>query len=164
MGALLRAVRFRRWDRPDGEWLPAEQIHSDPLGDLNTVENKLSIWLVDDELNLDRIATALAANREDLDKIDCALIDEQILTAGGFSLKPSEGDTPDLVANKLWHRNVIELSGDGLVDLATVILENMTRKGYGREDIKGLIAQGLASKRIDYSKLKPKLKERFPQQ
>jgi len=164
VGELLRAIRFRRWDRPDAEWLPAGQIHADPLADLNTVDSTLSIWLVDDEANLDRIATALAANRDDLDKVDCALIDEQVLAASGFSLEPSEGDTPDSEANKLWHRNVMKLSGDGLVHLATVILENMKRKGYGREDVQGLIAQGLASKRIDYAKLKKKMKERFPQQ
>jgi hypothetical protein len=114
-----------------------------------------------DESNLTRIIAALAATRENLGRIDCALVDEQRFMAGGFTITRSEGVTPDAEANETWHRDVVCLSGDRLVVLATVVLQHLQRRRYEEDDLVGLIATGIANRQIDRSKLNPKLRDKF---
>ena len=60
-------IRQHRGDRPESDdWLDDGDVPADPMADFaNTNENRLSIWLVDDEkTNLKQIVVAMAANDE----------------------------------------------------------------------------------------------------
>jgi hypothetical protein len=78
MPLILRKIRKARWyqyDRSDFPWLLEEDIPADPLGDLATNDNELSVWQInDDKSNLPRVAAALAANCDDISNLDYALI------------------------------------------------------------------------------------------
>ena len=161
---LLRTTN-RRWDAPvNAPWLPAGQIHADPLADLKTEDNKLSVWTVfNDASNLQRIVAALAANRENLSRFEYALVDEHAVAVGGFTVVPSPGNTPDAEANKLWHNDVVDLSGNRLVDLAVIMSQHMSRNRYEKDEVVDLIALGIADQRFPRSKLKPSVRATFPE-
>jgi len=59
-------------DRPD--WLPAGEVPAEAVQDFRADGNELSVWYVEpDRSNLDRVLTAIAANREHFEKIDYAV-------------------------------------------------------------------------------------------
>jgi hypothetical protein len=83
---LLRGIRKRRWstDTTDKSisWLSNGEIQSDALGDLNTSNNTLSVWYVeDDQSNLDQVITALASNRDAISNLDYVLFDISLVNS-----------------------------------------------------------------------------------
>jgi hypothetical protein len=72
MPFILRTIRKDRWYRiEDVPWLEEGDIHADPLADLNTKANELSVWLIeDDRSNLNRVVSALAATRTHISNLD----------------------------------------------------------------------------------------------
>ena len=81
MAFLLRKIRKPRWYKQDLPWVAANDIQPDPLGDLTTSENKLSVWYVkDDKSNLDQVLAAIAASSGSLSNLDYALFNEHILS------------------------------------------------------------------------------------
>jgi hypothetical protein len=77
MPLMLRKIRKARWyqhNQADFPWLLDEDIPADPLGDLVTNDNELSVWQInDDKSNLHRIAAALAANSDDISNLDAEI-------------------------------------------------------------------------------------------
>src|SRR5215510_4864620 len=104
MAFLLRKIRKTRWYRTESfDWLPNGELPADPLSDLGTKSNELSVYHVAaDESNLDRIIASLAANVDQLAHVDFALFDESVISELGIKIKPSKGDLPDDQVNN-WH-------------------------------------------------------------
>jgi len=72
----------------------------------------MSVWYVEpDESNLERVLTALAANKSYIDKIDYAVIDEKIIADWDIKRRQTPGQSPDDYASKEWHWDLMELSG-----------------------------------------------------
>ena len=60
-------------DRPAAfarEWLPAGEFQGGSLVDLQTQDNCLSVYLINDDAHIERVAVALAANRKHLDVLE----------------------------------------------------------------------------------------------
>lgn len=75
--------------------MPAGEIPAAALTDLRADSNALSFWRVEpDESNLSTVITALASNRDRLDKIDYALLDEAVLLNISIGCEETEGNTP----------------------------------------------------------------------
>lgn len=54
MAFLLRKIRKNRWYKEQIEWLPDGELQADPLSDLGTKSNELSVYhVVIDESNLE---------------------------------------------------------------------------------------------------------------
>jgi hypothetical protein len=119
----MRGIRRARWYKQEIQpWLQKDEIPADPLGDLKTTGNGLSVYLIDDEKsNLGRVVCALAATRDRIQHFDYLLFDWDILLSTGITVKRSEGKTPDCAVNEL-HCDLAELSGQKLLALATDIL------------------------------------------
>jgi hypothetical protein len=98
MALLLRVVSKPKWVAPD--WMPTGDVPADALTDLRADNNELSVWRVEpDQSDLNTALAAMAANRERLDKLDYALIDEAILPGITTKSVCSEGRSPHLAAN-----------------------------------------------------------------
>lgn len=165
MPYFLRVIRKPRWYLERAlAYLDTGQFPADPLADLNTQDNLLSVWHVeDDQSNLARIVTALAANRERLDKLDYALIDHLKVQELQMKVERSSGGTPDRIAND-WHRDICELSALNLTDLAKAILpERDKRHRVSAKEIQQRIREAIQSGRIDTDRLKPQLKAKLEQ-
>jgi hypothetical protein len=120
MPLLVKLENKRIWDKPS--WLPAGEVPAQAVQDFRLEDNELSVWYVEaNRSNIDRIVTALAANRDFADKIDYAVFDEASVGECGITLRKTTGKLPDEYANQEWHRDLVELSGRKLVCLAELI-------------------------------------------
>jgi len=159
MPFLLRKVRRPRWyHNVNLGWLQQGEIPADPLTDLDTQSNKLSLWHVeDDESNLDQVVTAIAATREHLDKVDYALLDQRYIWQLDIQVEKTPGGTP-LAEADLWHRDLTHLSAQKLLDLAKVMWDRARTARRPEKAVRQLLVKAVDSGRIDTSKLKDTLR------
>ena len=97
MPLVLRGITQARWYRDMARpWLERGEIPTDPLTDLRTSDNTLSVFLVEDDLSdLGRVVTALAANRSNLKHFDYLLFDREVLSTTSIEAFPVAGTTAD---------------------------------------------------------------------
>ena len=156
MPLLLRQIRKSRWYDDGGlPWLPVGLLPADPLSDLNTKDNKLSVWHIeDDKSNLEQVVTALAVNRDQVSNLDCALFDQHPLSGINVRIEETKGNTKDKRAN-IWHRELVELTAEKLLELARSIMRDGKRTRFSETRIRNLIQRAVESGIIDETKLKP---------
>lgn len=162
MPKLLRKLNSkRRWDKCEPpSWLEEGHLKADPLADLNTSGNRLSVYHIeDDQSNLDQVITALASTRDHADKMDFALFDLQLLAGLGIKMESSEGNTL-LDGVNACHRDLIELTGERLLALAKTIMEHGETDRCSEGKVIALILQAVDSGNLDPRKLKPKLQDK----
>lgn len=143
MSLALRKTRNNLiWDNSADQlsWLEIDDIAADPITDLNTCDNALSIYIIQDKLSeLDRCLSALAVQRNRLNPLDYILFDADIIYQLHLEINYKSGTLCDQEINKL-HRNIIELSANKLTNLAKLIMENCDRKRILDEELAKIIA------------------------
>jgi hypothetical protein len=159
---LLLKVHKIVWDKSSlPSFLANQDIPADCLVDLNIEKNELSVWYVeDDESNLKRIVTALAACCDFVSVFDYLIFDHVIVTDLGLTIRKTDGDTPDSVANRSWHRDLTELSGRRVFELATTIFHNSKLQRIPEKKIREWLREAVANGNLD-SELSPKLKSKL---
>src|SRR5215470_2574117 len=97
MPLFLRTVRENRWHKSEAApWLDRGDIPADPLADLATKENRLSVWeLSGDRSNLERIVRAVAIGRDRIADTGYVLFDADVLKRAGIDTHMEDGKTPD---------------------------------------------------------------------
>ena len=159
MPFMLRKIRQARWYNVEGAWLAADDIPADPLSDLATKDNQLSVWYIeDDRSNLGRVITALAASGTDIANVDYALLDHRLLSDMHIMIASTRGGTPDEEVNTSWHRDLVELSAGKLVSLATALFTHAEKQRMPKIRVHQLMAQAVTSGWIDLQKLQPKVR------
>jgi hypothetical protein len=161
---LLRAIRKGRWlDAVGLDWLEADDVAADPLADLTTRQNTLSVWQVDDdESNLSRIVAACASLRDNFANFDYALVDEAIVLGLGIQVRRTKGGTPDDAVNESRHRDLIELSAFTVARLAREMAAGSTRRRLPWQQVRELVKDGVRSGRLDMEKVNAKLRQKLP--
>ena len=93
MARFLRVVRQARWSRPT--WAPNLPLkwQGAALGDLQTTNNVLSVYLVDTQEMTDQVVAALAANRDNISHLDYATINVGFLSALNLQAVQEDGRT-----------------------------------------------------------------------
>lgn len=130
--------------------IPDGDVQADALSDLRTRANALSVWLVDEDRgNLHRIVAALAAGRMQLAKLDYALIDQRALEALDIQVVPKGGLSCDVEANARWHRDILELSGAKLVELAAALQTEAALERVQKSDVRAHIVHSISMGFID---------------
>jgi hypothetical protein len=152
---FLRKVRQSRWFPVKGPvWFPEHDVQADPLGDITTSGNTLSVYQIeDDKSNLERVVAAMAANNQTLSNFDYLLFNRDSLRALDIDYKQTKGATPDAGVNE-WHRDIIRLSGLKLVNLAREMLHNGEKGRISEKNVSQLIAKSLAKGELDQAKVK----------
>lgn len=159
MSRLLIKVRKVRWQKALPSFVAPGDITADCLMDLNVTENSMSVWeLTENDANLKRVLTALAANREFAASIDYLIFDAQIPARLALKLRHNPGNTPDKGANEAWHRDLVEISGRKLAGLASdVFHRSEPPKRCSEKDIVKMLKEAVERNEIDRSKLNDKL-------
>jgi hypothetical protein len=148
MPLLLRNVRENRWLKSEAApWLAKGDVPADPLGDLKTSQNRLSVWEVLDRSNIERIVRALAVSSQKLADMGYVLFDSSLLATAGINTVAENGTTPDEEANN-WHRDLIDLSGNKLVILTKLILENGESGTVLKKRLEQLVVDGIEQKEL----------------
>lgn len=162
MALLLRKIRRNRWYKTEKiDWLPEGELQADPLNDLGTKSNELSVYHVSvDESNLDRIIASLAVNSEQLSHVDYALFDENIISELGIKIKKSKGELPDEQVNN-WHSDLYELSATKLLVLAKAMNDKAKIDRKALMQVLNVIADLLVKGQIDRSRIKWKSQDDF---
>lgn len=158
MSLLLRKISRRRWDKLP--WLEEGKAQADALRDLQTSDNKLSVWHVeDDKSNLRDVVIAIAAKWKNRSNFDYALFDQTLLTKLRIRVEHTVGDTYHKEASASWHRDIVELSAEKNAELANLIMEHGTTARIGEIEVISLIKQAAISGVIDVNKLNPNLRK-----
>jgi hypothetical protein len=133
-------------------------LQADALADLRTEDNQLSVWQIeDDESNLGRVVTALAAGREYIANFDYALVDANLVDTLQVPINNEPGHTPDSEANQRWHRNLTQLTHRQLFDLADLICRQGRVERIQHHQVKESLKRALDSNQLDYQKMGPEL-------
>jgi hypothetical protein len=167
VGILLRKLdRLQAWDLDDRSsypWLRTGEFQADPLSDLNSSNNKISVFEIDeDEANLTQVASALAAGRGQYDRFDYVLFPDSVVSGLDFRLVATSGNTPDEQVNG-YHRNISELSAQRLVELVERIFRNKKRiDTVSERDLIECIIQGIRDGRVKHKLIRnqERLRER----
>ena len=161
MPLLLRGVDKRRWDWPGAAfpWLSAEEYPAAPFADLRTdARSDLSTWeIAGDRRNLLRVIIALAAGKQNAEKFDYVLVDQRLLVPLAITMKVTRGKSPDLEANGLWHRDLVELTGDKLVELVRLLRDQGVIDRVPERRIAQLLREALRVGQIDRTRVDERL-------
>lgn len=149
-----------RWSEPESlPWVNDQDIAADYLMDFRTLENVLSLWIVeDDESNLEAIVAAYAANRDNPQKLDFVLFANDVITDSAITVQFTPGTTYDSQINAR-HLTLIELSGFKVVALIRAILDSdYNSDKRDKVEVMDLVAQAVDAQRLPYDKLHPNWK------
>jgi hypothetical protein len=148
MGIAVRFIyNYLHWEIPQefNVWLQFNEIPADPLSDLNTKKNELSIYLLNKESELDRCIAAFATHRSkgEIRKIDYVIFEEQILI--DLDIKYRQKDAINLIDKKITklHWNLYELSSQKLVRLAMKIMNKNESDVYDKYQVRDLIQDSI---------------------
>jgi hypothetical protein len=118
-------------------------IPSDPITDLKTTGNRLSVWFIDDEQKqLEDVVSYLSAPRHRAEDFVYALIDEELLP--NLQIRVVGSDTQGTYPAAL-HRTLINLTAKSLIKLAQAILnrDHVQWKVISSYDVKQMLASAL---------------------
>ena len=162
MTLVLRLIRQSRWDSPAKlDWLAEGEIPADPLADFaNTSDNRLSVWLIDDDKKvLHDVLTALAASREKADILDYVLFTEKHLKATAIAVDEKRGNTPLEHVNEC-HRVLNCLSAAKVLELTTRVWhEHREIKRIDARRVVQLVGEAVRGRQILLERLRPKLRD-----
>jgi hypothetical protein len=162
MAKLLRKIRKSRWYKNElPPWLPQGSLQADPLSDLNTQDNSLSLWQIQaNNSNLTDIVLALATTLQSISNIDCAIFDSSLISEINCKIEQKEGRTCYQEASK-WHCDVVELTADKLLQLAKLIYDRAERKRFRETDVETLLINAVNLGKISLTSLQPNVKDRI---
>jgi len=114
----------------------------------------LSLWEIDDaRSNLGDVIVALATNADHLSNLDYALIPRDKLEEIA-RLEATEGQTAHIQANQKWHRDLIDLSGRRLIDIAALIFSVAERRRVPEKEVTQMVRQALEKKALDPARVR----------
>jgi hypothetical protein len=158
MAYLLRKIRKTRWTQKV-DWLFDEDIEADPLSDLATKDNELSVYHVtENKDNLHQVIAALAVSSNELSNIDFALFDESMIVELGIKIKRTKGGLADDRVNN-WHSDIYELSASKVLELAKSIKKKATIERKMPKEVLAVVADSLENNLLDRSRVKWKAED-----
>ncbi|MCB0062240.1 MAG: hypothetical protein KDE19_09000 [Caldilineaceae bacterium] len=155
MPFLLRTLRKNKFVRElQPAWVPADDVQADALKDLESGENQLSFWLLDDGLSdLDRLLAGLAANRDQLANLDFALIPLERIIELGIRVEENAGDCLDAEMSLL-HRDLAQLTASQLAALAKTISLHGQLERKSKSQVRTLLLNSVAVGYLDIETMK----------
>ncbi len=144
----------RKIDR--GKWLQFdiknnEDVSADAITIcMKTQGNKLSVWEIETDVQIDEAALAIVAGQDRLDTIDVVLFSTDSILSKDIEIDESKGITrvKDLVDT---HKDIIQLSYSKLGTIADVIVEQFKLdkiKRYTTSDQKELLKNAIVNGRL----------------
>lgn len=150
-------IKAARWEASPEERSSGE-LPADPLGDLRTRGNALSVYVLDRPAQVDSVMTALAATRDHPANADCVLLDTEHLDKLALRQQTREGETPNAEVNHL-HRNLMDLTATALVKLGELFFRHGEFEMRLKKQMKRQIVDSIRSGAIDQERLNRKMRE-----
>ena len=155
MPRFLRKIRMSRWAKEGNlSWVPNDDLPADPLADLATLGNTLSLCQIeDDNSNIDAVIVALVATMDSVQSIDYIIFPAGLIAAAGIECRQTLGKTPFEPAQK-WHRDLVSVSALRLVALAKDLFASGEKARIPRHEILRLLTGAVKSGHVDLDALK----------
>jgi hypothetical protein len=126
------------------------------LRDLQPEASKISVYIINDDEDLNWIVAALAVGRNYLQEFDYAAFKIELLGAKGISFAKSAGETLDNEVNDL-HFELLDLKVANILSLIEIIGDFAERKRVPKTEVRHLIETAIDSERLDPTKIRCKL-------
>lgn len=152
MTLILRKLQQKRyWDQ--APWLGAHDVQADATKCLTTKENELSVFKIDNQMQVRRVVAALALTRDNLAYVDLAIIPESVLKKCGIKRDKNPAGTPDLEVNE-WHLNLVELTAAKIANLASAIRSDGKITRCQQSHVQAAIKDSLCFGQVEMEKIK----------
>lgn len=159
MPFYLRIIRKKYFWLGCSKYKNTSNVTADLIQDFYTKENSLSIWYIEaDQSNLNHILAAYACTQDDIREIQYAIIPCNLLSSEDFNIEQKGGNTPDSEANKNWHFDILNLTGDTLLKVIKIFFHNCDPETIYNFDVKDIIVQSIKEKRISNKNINGKIK------
>jgi hypothetical protein len=162
MSLLVKKVEKGKWLQND--IVRGEDISADAITNcMKTTENTLSMWRINEEVQIDEAVLAIVSAQDHLDAIDVVWVKLNQLEEYEISMRDAPGRTPiaDLVDS---HVNIVNLTYRSLGKVAYCIVEcfsdNNVRR-YTRATLKRLLQKAIESGRLEVKRIAPSLAEKL---
>lgn len=128
-------------------------LQADALKNFKTKENAFSVYEVENELtDIERILAAIAGTRDNVQEVEYASFDSNLLEEHEIKTKKIKGDTADDEVNNL-HIDLIDLTAKQLYLLASSIQKDGKLIRILKKEIGRKITEGLKEGYLDKKKL-----------
>lgn len=156
---LLRKITRGKWAKAlENPLIKNFDIDADTvIYEFKTEGNKLSVWLVNNDDDLNDAFIALASNMDSLGTIDAVKLAEEDLQS--LSLDPELGGTPTFEINHK-HRNITELTYGKIGIVIEAILRGIMNKCIERRTkgkLKELLINAYKAGKLDIEKMSPRI-------
>src|SRR5262249_43401606 len=159
---ILRTIRQGRWLANRSSETHEERFARASYDLQLSEDNKLSVWYVEHDCsNLERLITALGANRDHLNNVDYILLDDQWLSELSIQCQQSDGNTPDQEVNTRWHHDLVGLSAEKHEALTKVLLEQGHIDRVLPKRLLALIEKAIELGHIDIERLRPGIRSKI---
>lgn len=168
-GLLIRMLSsIHKWDGSVTINRRDATICGDAIGDLRTVQNKLSVWKGDTEEDINDAIVALALNRDDVCKIDYLILEEDKIAKMAINIVDDQPGRADGLNNDdailLKHRDLVEIDYKRLGLLAKYMTDiakiEKNRKSMTKKEVKDLLNKYKDESRIQLDSMNKKLRDR----
>lgn len=162
MALAVRKIEIGKWKKNDPS-NGAEACADAITNCLKTKDNKISIWEINDEPNVDDAVIAIVSKGDCLESIDIIQLKMEDIEEGGLKIEKSQGNTL-LKEFTDKHREITDLTYATLGTLANIIIvsiKSQKNKRYTRSMLIQLVKSAVESGRISEEELKPSLKEQL---
>lgn len=164
MPYFLRAIYSNiKWDITQfPSWVKQGDLPSCIVRDLRADDNALSLWeILDDKSNLlDIIAAFVSLRRQIKDDFDYALLNATHLDELTFTPEKKPATTPYGDVNH-YHRNIPNLSMNGLIHFAHLLSRRGEFDRMGWRDIENRLKEAHKRGRLDSHQMPPELKKQL---
>ena len=140
----------RNWDGVP--WLTQDDCQAQVTNCLRTVDNKLSVFVID-EHRFDRVIAALALTRDNLSFLDLAIADVKVLEDCEIEDQAVPGNTPDLDVNR-WHRDLVRLSIGSLTRLARALRQSGSIVRVQKLEVIRAVKESVDNGHVDHGEFK----------
>ena len=161
---LLRKISRAKWGQ--SPVLPDIEYQADAItGDLRTSSNRLSLWKCETRTEKDvrEVMLAMAAAREDIQRIHVVLLEEAVLTTDGFALVDSPGATK-IARLRDRHTDLSHLSYAGLGQVARHVrkaIEDGRVERYTERKVRDLLSAAIREGDVNLEDLPSKMRQQL---
>jgi len=162
MSLLVRKIDRTNWTL--SEICSVADIPADAITNcLRTGGNKMSVWEIKDEADIDEAALAIVATRDHLETFDVVVIEPDFIKEKGITLSPTAVSTPVDDLNDT-HLDLCELSYSKLGIIACYVADRVTHekvKRYTVVHLKEILNNAISQGRLKPGGLKESLRTKL---
>jgi hypothetical protein len=162
MSLVVRKIEYIKWTQR--RILEGEQPSADAITNcMKTNRNRLSVWSIDDEGELEDAVIAIVSVGTHLDTIDVLTIDKSLIEQKNLVLEKSSNPTPYFNFEER-HCDVVNLDYASLGYMAEIIIESIRqdrRKRFTEPQLKRIMTIAVETGKVEFDELEPDIKKKI---